>query len=138
MSNAGISQLLFFFFLFFFLSFFLFFQILLAMADIWISLFTSYFRISYSDREFIGHFGCLPNICVKLWDVIETHSEGFKRGYLLWTLSFLKSYGTQTSLAGMFGVDQKTFREKVWLVLHLLYENLDEVSLLPPPIPFLA
>ena len=75
---------------------------------------------------------------MKLWDVIETHSEGFKRGYLLWTLSFLKSYGTQTSLAGMFGVDQKTFRENVWLVLHLLYENLDEVSLLPPPIPFLA
>lgn len=58
-------------------------------------------------RRFKTFFGISPKICALSW-------------HLLWALFFLKNYNTE-SVNRKFGeCDEKTFREKIWMVIDRL------------------
>ena len=73
---------------------------------------------STDQRRFRASFGASPEVCVKLWHmtyaslpVIVTFE------HLLWAFLFLKIYATESVLAGIVGVDEKTYHLHVWTVI---------------------
>lgn len=71
--------------------------------------------------RFSSHYGVSPFIISEMWKVISTdHNSNplppaAKYAHLLWSLLFLKVYATENVLAGIVGVDEKTFRKWSWL-----------------------
>lgn len=65
------------------------------------------------DRRFREAFGISSRSASILWIYLNVENEGptgGQRVHLLWTLLFLKTYGTQNDLAGRCGVHRDTFR----------------------------
>ena len=63
-------------------------------------------------RKFRAHFGTTPQICEKLWkmlDPCDQINERAKLKHLLWALVCMKVYGTETVLSSLVGVSEKTF-----------------------------
>lgn len=72
-------------------------------------------------RRFKGLFGVSPLICSIAWDNITEHvPQGTKPHHLLWGLCFLKCYNTEHVNHAIFGVDEKTFRKWIWIVIDSL------------------
>jgi len=71
-------------------------------------------------RRFISWFGAEPVFLAITWR--KLHKSGWleyagkrpKPEHLLWTFMWLKSYHNEEISAGLAGVDEKTFRDKVW------------------------
>jgi hypothetical protein len=68
--------------------------------------------------RFRAHFGTSPGVCAVCWNMIEGRLPGnFFYTHLLWALLYLKVYATESVLASKCMCDEKTFRDKVWVVL---------------------
>jgi hypothetical protein len=64
------------------------------------------------DRRFREAFGISSKSAFILWTLLNVPNEGPQGGrkvHLLWTLLFLKTYGTQHDLSGRCGVSKDTF-----------------------------
>ena len=78
---------------------------------------------SVCNRRFRSIFGCSSKICSILWEFLAMHGsittkKGSSPKHLLWALLFLKLYSTESTHAAMVGgIDEKTYRKWVWLVL---------------------
>jgi hypothetical protein len=77
-----------------------------------------------SRRRFASWFGTDPQKCSILWEKLNhygwfqyTGSRGTHPKHLLWTLMFLKCYGTEAVHAANVGADEKTYRKWVWFYL---------------------
>ncbi len=72
-------------------------------------------------RRFISLFGTSPRICAICWTLIKNElPASYREVHLLWALLFLKCYNTENVNHAIAGCDEKTFREKVWVIV----ENL--------------
>jgi hypothetical protein len=73
---------------------------------------------STEDRTFRSLFGCCAAVALDIWTrlvTMETVPEGGTITYFLWTLLFLKVYGsTEVMLKVAGNPDAKTFRKWVW------------------------
>ena len=76
------------------------------------------------DRDFRESFGCGPFVALTAWNLLCSHGLLPPNGtieHLLWTLSFLKSYGkTLAHKAFCGGQDAQTIRKWVWLFIEAL------------------
>lgn len=93
----------------------------------WIAFYETQFKRQYSIEGFVANFGLSVNQCQWLWDQIEREEMELKPKYLLWTLSFLKTYGTMESLSAKFQVSERSYRQWVWDVLDVIDNSLPEV-----------
>ena len=83
------------------------------------------------NRRFREAFGISAATVFILWTYLNVPNEGPFGGlpeHLLWTLLFLKTYGTQNDLAGRCGVHKDTFRAWRDLFLYRLAMIDDLVS----------
>ena len=82
--------------------------------------------------RFKAHFGVSPLHCAWLWllseDKLYQKDYNVKRIHLLWTLNVMKTDDTEAVLKGRWGVDEKTIRKWLYVVLEVL-SNLQAVSL---------
>ena len=69
---------------------------------------------SIDNRGFRALFGITPYICSMLWaKCIGQLSNGAEPKHLLWTLTFLKVYSTESVHCVLFGTTEKTFQKWV-------------------------
>jgi hypothetical protein len=84
------------------------------------------------DRRFRSWFGTSTVICAWGWHELESRGlpEEVEKKHYLWALTLMKTYETEANLSTKVGpVDEKTFREKAWLVVDLIsWLELDLVS----------
>ena len=95
-------------------------------------------RVPYQLRRFKAHFGVSPYIICCLWNRL-VEDEGAPLRYtghvansprhLLWALLFLKLYSSESVLARICGTTEKTFRQRVWLMLISISNMRNVVSL---------
>lgn len=72
-------------------------------------------------RVFRSFYGCSPQVCSKIWSLIEkTAPVASRPKHLLWCLLFLKRYNTEHVNSAITHVDEKTFRGWVWIFVRLL------------------
>ena len=67
-----------------------------------------------ADRRFRATFGTSSIVCCRIWKLLQLNKaslESMAPNHLLWGLILLKLYSTETTHAGMTGVDEKTFRK---------------------------
>jgi len=72
-------------------------------------------------RRFRSLFGTSPYVCSRLWEMVEhlvPSSSTVK--HLLWTLHFLKTYSTETTISCAVGADEKTIRKWTSIFLHAI------------------
>jgi len=84
---------------------------------------------STRNRRFRACFGTSALICVKLWTVCVDGGrlpQGAMPHHLLWALMFLKLYAVEEVHASHAGCDEKTFRDWVWAILHVI-ASIDHV-----------
>ena len=78
---------------------------------------------SLRDHRFRSLFGVSSRVCAVLWEYLRRHGsfqrkKGSSPKHLLWALLFLKLYGNEETHASLVGgVDRKTYRKWVWIVL---------------------
>ena len=70
-------------------------------------------------------FGLDCHLITIVWSSLETSGilqsmPQKKPVHLMMALHFMKSYGIQTQLASMFGIDEKTYRKWVWLYINAI------------------
>ena len=80
-------------------------------------------------KHFKAFFGTTPGICEFIWNnaflALSIENSGLRFYHLLWGLMFLKLYSTEQILcAHVGGVDEKTFRKYVWIVVPSICTNL--------------
>lgn len=74
-------------------------------------------------RRFKSWFGAEPVFVAIIWRKLQESGWLDYAGrrpnpvHLLWSLNWMKSYNTEDIGAGLAGVDEKTYREKVWFYL---------------------
>jgi hypothetical protein len=71
-------------------------------------------------RWFRSTFGASSDVCSHTWEILSHYKKKPERAlpkHLLWAMLFLKSYGSEACLAGLFGVAEKTYRKWIWLML---------------------
>lgn len=72
-------------------------------------------------RRFKSFFGASPQICAICWTLIKNElPANYREVHLLWALLFLKCYNTESVNHAIAGCDEKTFREKVWIIVEKL------------------
>lgn len=79
--------------------------------------------VGTSRRRFLSTFGVSSRVVRALWIILErqgTLPKLFTPTHLLWTLCFLKVYGTEAIIAALCGCDEKTLRKWVWICLQQL------------------
>jgi hypothetical protein len=73
------------------------------------------------ERRFKSFFGVSPVVCSICWEqLIDKMPIGSKPIHLLWTLLFLKRYNSEEVNRTLTGVNEKTFRKWIWLMIELL------------------
>jgi hypothetical protein len=73
-------------------------------------------RSVYCYRQFRALFGCSPRVVAALFNTLleqQLITKDKKVLHLLWTLNFLKTYSTETSMAKLFRSTEKTVRKHV-------------------------
>ena len=86
------------------------------------------FGFLYSERSFSANYGLSEDSCQVAWVDLDKYCPSkYKPKHFLWTLDFLKDYGTIDSLSTKFGVTEKTYRTKVWKLLEDLFQSLHYV-----------
>jgi len=84
---------------------------------------------SRSKKTFKAFIGCDYIVCDTLWGKYTLESHGFEEQHLLWMLSYLFVYPrSDTVMAGIWGKCEETFFNKVWMLINLLYDIIDEVG----------
>ena len=80
------------------------------------------------NRRFKSFFGTIPEICSRIWNLLEGHHNSYsKPKHLLFALHFLKCYDTEEINSAFFAVDEKTFRKWNWFYIPLIAFELDVV-----------
>ena len=75
-------------------------------------------------------FGCSPTLLAYVWKKLcrkKLLGANSLPIHLLWTMAFLKQYGTEAAMAAMFHTSRETYRQRIWDMLEAIW-NLDEVS----------
>jgi hypothetical protein len=84
-----------------------------------------------SQRSFLADFGVLPVTVMGVHYQYLLDSDHWHPKYLLWTLSFLKNYEVDGVSNQKFArCNQRYFRDRVWQVIFLLTEEMNEVFFL--------
>jgi hypothetical protein len=78
-------------------------------------------------RSFRATFGLHSDLCFHLWLIGNWTPGGTKPNHLLWTLMFMKVYGTELVLCTIAGADPKTYRKWVWRVLNSIANCYNDV-----------
>jgi len=84
----------------------------------------------WGKRQFISMFGCTLDIVMIVWRKLvlqEMLPDDARVKHLLWTLAFLKVYGSEYVMASMFRCTEKTMRKWVWLFIDKM-SSLEIVS----------
>lgn len=75
-------------------------------------------------RRFRSFFGVSPEICSRLWGMLDpcaTMENGAVPEHLLWALMFMKIYATNSVLCALVGgVDEKTYRKWTWIFVNAI------------------
>jgi hypothetical protein len=74
----------------------------------------------YLDKKFIGHFGVNSARCAEIWQLLQQHNimpMGGAPKHLLFSLHYMKQYGTEVSMASFFSCDEKTLRKWAWIFI---------------------
>jgi hypothetical protein len=80
-------------------------------------------------RKFREFFGCSPEICSMVWNLLRDHIPVYGTpSHLLWALLFLKRYLTEHVMSSLIGADEKTIRKWVWTFVGLMSEKLYPVN----------
>ena len=77
------------------------------------------------NRRCGAHFGATLQVIYFLWcllDVTNDGPEGATIVHLLWSLMFLKMYGTIDTMARACGCDPNTFRKWTWLLIDRIHD----------------
>jgi len=72
------------------------------------------------NRRYSAHFGATIHMTYLLWCMLDVENEGPHGAtimHLLWTLMFLKMYGTVDTLSTTAGVNCNTYRKWIWLLI---------------------
>ena len=72
------------------------------------------------ERTFKTLFGALVGCLAMIWSLLgdsHTRKMHFQQKHMLWAYMWLKQYGTETVLSRTVGCTEKTFRERVRVVL---------------------
>ena len=88
------------------------------------------------DRNYKSCFGVSLSVTYMMWCWLDCNNEGPEGAtivHLLWSLLFLKTYGTYDQLAGVCKVHRDTYRKWVWLIITRMAFLDDVVSLNPNP-----
>jgi hypothetical protein len=76
-----------------------------------------------NNRRYKSFYGVSTKVCLQIWDITsKNHPENTKLIHLLMALHFLKCYNTESVNAGIFHVDEKTFRKWTWIFVKLIAE----------------
>jgi hypothetical protein len=81
-------------------------------------------------RRFKALFGITPHMCALIWNIMDDnqcHPSGGRLQHLLWSIMFLKQYGTEAMNRALTRVDEKTFRKWIWLYIPRLAFDLHVV-----------
>ena len=79
-----------------------------------------YKRKFIHERTFKTLFGASVGCLAMIWSLLgdsHTRKLRFEQKHMLWAFMWLKQYGTETVLSGTVGCTEKTFRERVRVVL---------------------
>ena len=68
---------------------------------------------------YLSFFGLNPEQISHLWSLVEL-PKGYTPVHILWALSFLRLYWTETQLSVLAGVTPKTLRKRVWGVIEAI------------------
>lgn len=73
-------------------------------------------------RRFISKYGTEPLVVCVLWRLLQpwkVRVNGCRLKHLLWALTFMKSYNTESTISSSFHptVDEKTYRKWIWYML---------------------
>jgi len=81
----------------------------------------------WSHHAFRAVFGVWDHEAAHLWNILDDdtqkrlhHLHGWQPKFLLDGLHFLKTYGTESTMATFCGRDEKTLRKWNWLVANAL------------------
>lgn len=73
------------------------------------------------DARFRSFFGISAVVCTVVWKMLledDLLPEDAVASYLLWALMFLKTYNTESVLAGIAGgVDEQTYQKWTWIFI---------------------
>ena len=89
-------------------------------ADELLGGFGDHLATSTIDRRFTAFFGTTIPITYTIWCLLAVEVDGLVGGtiaHLLWTLLFLKMYGTVDTMSRICKVDPVTYRKWTWLFL---------------------
>jgi len=94
-------------------------------------------------RRWVSHFELVPYVVAKVWGMLAIEAEekdaGAKPVHLLWALLLLKTYNTETVLAGICEVHEDTFRKWAWLFIEKVsYLEHEVVCFYSVKLPFAA
>lgn len=82
-------------------------------------------------ERFHAFFGASPYVCSLVWSYLVQANVALddycQPKHLLWTLLFLKTYSTESVLAVLIGVDEKTVRKWVWYLIEELGDLYDDL-----------
>ncbi len=74
-------------------------------------------------RRFRSLFGVAPAVCAATWNRLELKlPENAKPYHLLWAVLFLKAYASEAVHCAVTQIDEKTFREWVWIFVTFISE----------------
>jgi hypothetical protein len=75
------------------------------------------------NKTFATLFGTKPVVVLHVYNELVRNGvlpHNYEPKYLLWTLHFLKDYGTELGTALRLGVSHNTYMKWVWLTLELM------------------
>ena len=78
---------------------------------------------------FKGLCGVHPTVCVIVWGELKQSmlvEDACKPKHPLWVLIFLKTYTTKSSLAVAIGVDEKTLRKWIFIIIYAISDLEDD------------
>ena len=80
-----------------------------------------------SQERFKANYGYDENKCSIIWNyLVRSHWTELERSakpiHLLWTLLYMKSYGTERKAASELGIDEKTLRKWAWFIMEGISE----------------
>ena len=71
------------------------------------------------NNTYLSFFGLNLEQTSHLWSLVEL-PKGYAPAHILWALSFLRLYWTETQLEALAGVTPKTLRKRVWVVIEAI------------------
>ena len=73
--------------------------------------------------------GVHPTVCTFVWGELKQSmlvEDTCKPKHLLWTLIFLKTYTSESSLAVAIGVDEKTLQKWIFIIIYTISDLEDD------------